>query len=111
MGVIRIVNPQRGVAWRARLQWMLKDKPQITWQLFLGDQLVEYLNAYVAHVVEYRGGLISKGIDKAEAELYIAERLLQDFSTIDITPLTADQEAEIMQMVDALEDKTYEVEL
>lgn len=110
---ITLQNPQNGVLWRKHLKWMIENLPTVTWLIFEGEQLVEYLNAFVAHCVEFRGNLMNKGKTEDEAEEMIAKELLSQFS-IDKEkqkPLTEEQIKEIYLMVETLPEKDYVVEI
>jgi hypothetical protein len=77
MGEIRLVDSHKGVAWNRQLDWMIANKPKVTWLLFQTEQLVSYLDMFVAHVVEFRAGIIMRtGKSKEEAEEHIALNVL-----------------------------------
>ncbi len=111
MSVITMIDPHKGVAWNEHLQWMLDHRGVIAWLLYEGEQLVEYLNSFVAHRVEYRGALMARGLTKAQIDEHLVSQLLNQFSSHDDKAVTAEQREEIMEFVEALEPATYEVEV
>ena len=111
MQKITLVNPHEGVAWNEHLRWLMGHRGSIAWAIYCGEQLVEYLNAFVAHRVQYKGTLMNSGMTLDEANLHLMSKLLQQFDSHHDNSVTQEQEEEILRFVSGLEPQTYEVEV
>lgn len=111
MGKINLVDSHKGVAWNGHLQWILDNRGVLAWLLFEGEQLVEYLNSYVAHRVEYKGAILAKGIPLEGFHEHLSAALLSQFSSHEKTTVTEEQRQEIMEFVQNLESNTVSVEV
>jgi hypothetical protein len=108
---INLVDSHTGVMWLRHLDWMAQHRGQLIWLIYEGEQLVEYLNSFVAHCVQLRGGIMTRdGLTSDEAELQIKDKLLSQFTQVE-SSLTAMQYQEIKDFIATLEPNTATVEV
>jgi hypothetical protein len=108
---ITLVDSHTGVMWLRHLNWMAQHRGQLLWLIFEGEQLVEYLNSFVAHAVQYRGLTMQRNkMTGAEAEFEIMTNLLDQF-THNETTLEPQKLEEIMAFIETLEPNSVVVEV
>jgi hypothetical protein len=111
MGKVNLVNSHEGVLWNQHLTWMMQHRGNLIWMIYEGEELVDYLNSYVGHVVEYRAGIKQrKNMTTSEAEFDIMENLLSQFTHQEIG-LTFEQMLEIKEYVAEIEPNEVTVEV
>jgi hypothetical protein len=109
--VVNLVNSHQGVLWNQHLNWMMQHRGNIIWMIFEADELVEYLNSFVAHCVEYRAGVRQrKKMTTQEAELDIMNNLLDQFTHQEVG-LSFEQMLEIKEYIQTLEENEITVEV
>ena len=110
---ITLINPHHGVAWRRQLDWMIHTHPAITKEMFLKDELFEYLNTFIAYIGVYRGAMLTKGIPKTVAEENIATRLIgaERMMNSKNKPLTKKFVNNIIDRIESLEECVVTIEV
>lgn len=112
MAIIQLIDPHKGVAWNKELRRLMHQYPKVAWMLFEGGDLINYLNSFVAHVVQYRSALTAKGMTPAQAEEELSSGILNQFSLDEgQRALTKEEHRQVMGFVEELEPKSYSVEV
>ena len=108
---ITLVNSHEGVMWLRHLNWMAEHRGELLWLIYEGEQLVEYLNSFVAHCVQYRGMITQKKkVSGEEAEFEIMTNLLQQFTHKE-SKLSPERLETIMIYIATLEPNSVTVEV